>query len=292
MENPPRSEISTALHRTSDRISTRIGGVFAWRQHQRGGRADDFSGQDIQATCDDIVREFDPLQVILFGSYAYGTPTEDSDVDLLVVMDIPESETRRQTIEIRQRIPHRFSMDLLVRSPKEIAYRISYNDWFLREIMEKGEVLYGCDNVCKRSVKKKKSGMNPLTLEWIETAESNYASARHFHQEQKSMYDIICFQSQECISKYLKAWLQENDVRFTKTHDLEKLLDLIVPIIPDWRVWHTHFSVFSEDAIDFLYPGKYATAKDAEQAIHICTEVRQAVRSELKLPQNQPERQA
>ncbi|MDD9973311.1 MAG: nucleotidyltransferase domain-containing protein [Candidatus Poribacteria bacterium] len=48
--------------------------------------------QEIQATCDDIVREFAPLQVILFGSYAYGTPTEDSDVDLLVVMDIPKSE--------------------------------------------------------------------------------------------------------------------------------------------------------------------------------------------------------
>ncbi len=58
--------------------------------------------KDIQATCDDIVREFAPLQVILFGSHAYGTPTEDSDVDLLVVMDIPESETTRQAGEIRK----------------------------------------------------------------------------------------------------------------------------------------------------------------------------------------------
>ena len=98
--------------------------------------------EDIQATCDDIVREFSPLQVILFGSHAYGTPTEDSDVDLLVVMEVPESETRRQAVKIRQRIPHRFPMDLLVRSPEELAYRISYNDWFLREITEKGEVLY------------------------------------------------------------------------------------------------------------------------------------------------------
>ena len=48
--------------------------------------------EDIQATCDDIVQEFTPLQVILFGSYAYGTPTEGSDVDLLVVMDVPKSE--------------------------------------------------------------------------------------------------------------------------------------------------------------------------------------------------------
>ena len=84
--------------------------------------------EDIQATCDDIVREFAPLQVILFGSYAYGMPTEDSDVDLLVVMAVPESQTRHQAVEIRQRIPRRFPMDLLVRSPEELAYRISYND--------------------------------------------------------------------------------------------------------------------------------------------------------------------
>ena len=92
--------------------------------------------EDIQATCDDIVREFAPLQVILFGSYAYGTPTEDSDVDLLVVMDIPKSEFTNKAIEIRQRISYRFGMDLLVRSPAEIAYRVSYNDWCLREIAE------------------------------------------------------------------------------------------------------------------------------------------------------------
>ena len=98
--------------------------------------------KDIQATCDDIVREFSPLKVILFGSYAYGTPTEDSDVDLLVVMPIPESQTRRQAVEIRQRIPRRFRMDLVVRSPEEIARRVSLNDWFLREITQEGQVLY------------------------------------------------------------------------------------------------------------------------------------------------------
>ena len=94
--------------------------------------------QEIQATCDDIVREFAPLQVILFGSYAYGTPTEESDVDLLVVMDIPKSEFTRKAIEIRQRIPYRFGMDLLVRSPEVIAYRVSYNDWFSVRSLKKG----------------------------------------------------------------------------------------------------------------------------------------------------------
>ena len=250
------------------------------------------SRQDIQATCDDIVREFAPLQVILFGSYAYGTPTEDSDVDLLVVMDIPESETRRQTVEIRQRIPRRFPMDLLVRSPAEIAYRISYNDWFLREITEKGEVLYGGGIFFPKPLKREKCLMNPLTAEWIQKAEGDYTTVKLLQESPISSKDVICFHAQQCIEKYLKAWLQEASIPFSKTHDLETLLDLIVPTIPAWQAWYSDFSTISEHAVDPRYPGKFATDSEAEQAVEICIKVRQAIRSELKPPQNQPERQA
>lgn len=102
---------------------------------------------DINATCNDVVRLFSPLKVILFGSYASGTATDDSDVDLLVVMDVPESETRRKAVEIRRTIPRRFRMDLLVRSPDEIAYRLVNHDWFMQEIAERGLVLYESANV-------------------------------------------------------------------------------------------------------------------------------------------------
>ncbi len=246
--------------------------------------------EDIQATCDDIVREFSPLQVILFGSYAYGTPTEDSDVDLLVVMDIPESETRRQAVEILQRIPRRFSMDLLVRSPEEVAYRISHNDWFLREITEKGDVLYKSINFLPKLLKKEKCLMNPLTLEWAQKAERDYAAIALHHGAEDPDFDIICFHAQQCIEKYLKAWLQEANIPIIRSHDLLALLDLIIPTIPSWRAWQSDFLVIAPYAVEFRYPGKSATAENAQHAISICTEVRQAIRSELKLPQNPSER--
>ena len=110
---------------------------------------------EIQAACDAIVREFAPEQVILFGSHAYGTPTEHSDIDLLVVMPIPESEKHRKEREIRERIPHEFHIDVLVRSPEEINFRVAHNDWFLREILEKGNVLYGSEGFCQNTLKKK-----------------------------------------------------------------------------------------------------------------------------------------
>ena len=250
--------------------------------------------QEIQATCDDIVREFAPLQVILFGSYAYGTPTEDSDVDLLVVMDIPKSEFRNKTIEIQQHIPRRFSMDLLVRSPEEIAYRVSYNDWFLREITEKGELLHGYDaayNVKNLQfthyginlVKKEKGCMNPLTLEWIEKAENDYAAIQQLLLASNPLHDIICFHAQQCIEKYLKAWIQEANIHTPRTHNLQELLDLIVPMLPACSHWQPDFKIIMAYAVDPRYPGDSRTAEDTQHAMSICNAVRQAVRTQLKL---------
>ena len=247
--------------------------------------------EEIQATCDDIVREFAPLQVILFGSYAYGTPTEDSDVDLLVVMDIPKSEFLNKTIEIRQRISYRFGLDLLVRSPEEIAYRVSYNDWFLREVTEKGELLYGSlghynieNSLSTPSrVKKEKDCMNPLTLEWIQKAENDYAAVQQLLQAPNPLHDIICFHVQQCIEKYLKAWLQEANIPVQRTHNLEELLVLITPTLPAWSDWQPDFKIITAYAVDPRYPGDSATADNTQHAMNICEEVRQAVRTQLKL---------
>ncbi|MDE0686877.1 MAG: HEPN domain-containing protein [Candidatus Poribacteria bacterium] len=240
--------------------------------------------EDIQATCNDIVREFAPLQIVLFGSYAYGTPREYSDVDLLVVMPGSKSETRAREREIYGRIPHRFRMDLLVRSPEEIAYRLSYNDWFLREITEKGEVLYESANFLLKPPKKEQCAMNPLTVEWVENAEEDYIGMRQLQQGQHPLHNIVCFHAQQCVEKYLKAWLQEANIPFSRTHDLKELLALIVPSVPIWQVWKPDFSSLSKHAVVTRYPGASATVDDAESAVGICDEVRQAVREQLKLP--------
>lgn len=242
------------------------------------------SRKEIQATCDDIVREFKPLQVILYGSYAYGTPKEYSDVDLLVVMPVANSETRNQAVEIRQRIPQRFSMDLLVRSPEEISYRISHHDWFLREVTERGEVLYESDDFYLKPHKKENTKMNPLTLEWIERAEGDFTVAKENQQGNNPVNHVICFLAQQCVEKYLKAWLQENNIPILRTHNLEDLLGLILPSIPAWDRWKSDLSKLSEPAVDTRYPGDIKTANDDSLAMQTCEMIRQEVRAKLKLP--------
>ncbi len=88
-----------------------------------------------------IVDYFQPEKIILFGSHAYGHPTENSDVDLLVIMN-HQGSARWQAAKILQTIDYHFPLDLIVRSGKQLANRIQAGDYFLREIIEKGTVLY------------------------------------------------------------------------------------------------------------------------------------------------------
>ncbi len=96
---------------------------------------------EIIHTVDRIVAHFSPCQTILFGSHAYGTPTADSDVHLLVTM---ESSLRPvdQAVAIRTAVRFPFPVDLLVRTPAQIEERIALGDDFFREVLQRGIVLY------------------------------------------------------------------------------------------------------------------------------------------------------
>ena len=88
-----------------------------------------------------IVAEYKPRQIILFGSYADGKPGPDSDVDLLVIL--PEKDiTAGKAVEIRFKLHPNFPLDLLVRSAMTIRQRITMGDCFMEEILSKGKILY------------------------------------------------------------------------------------------------------------------------------------------------------
>ena len=95
----------------------------------------------IHSLAEQIFVLFHPQKIILFGSYAYGTPRPESDVDLLVVMDTQRSELEQAAVICRT-IPYRFGLDLVVYTPQHLAQRLDWGDSFLREIMQRGITLY------------------------------------------------------------------------------------------------------------------------------------------------------
>ena len=92
-----------------------------------------------------IVRAVSPQKIILFGSYAYGQPNEDSDVDLLVVMPF-EGSPQRQAFKLRTQIHAPRALDLLVRTPEYIAQQLAQDDFFMQEIAQAGKVIYEAGN--------------------------------------------------------------------------------------------------------------------------------------------------
>jgi len=98
--------------------------------------------ETLPAAVERIVQELQPEKIILFGSYAYGTPSPGSDVDLLVIMETEESSKERSWAVSRLLIPRPFPVDILVRTPQEIQRALAKGDFFIREIIAQGRVLY------------------------------------------------------------------------------------------------------------------------------------------------------
>ena len=97
--------------------------------------------QTIQDLCNRIVQDFQPERIILFGSYAYGNPTPDSDVDLLVVLAF-EGKNLYKSLEILNRANPTFPIDLLARRPDDTERRYREGDPLIREALDRGKVLY------------------------------------------------------------------------------------------------------------------------------------------------------
>ena len=103
------------------------------------------SPHDILGGARDIARMMKPDKIILFGSYANGNPTEDSDVDLLIVMR-HRGPGYRVATRIRLALAVQFPMDLLVRSEAELRKGQNQSDWFFVEVLERGIVLHDRTN--------------------------------------------------------------------------------------------------------------------------------------------------
>lgn len=98
----------------------------------------------IQQVVDSIVDKFKPEKIILFGSYAWGDPQENSDVDLLVIKDDPKKNIREMAIELEKILFDRtIPLDLIVYKPYQVKEMLDHNDQFISKILNQGQVLYG-----------------------------------------------------------------------------------------------------------------------------------------------------
>ena len=126
--------------------------------------------------------------------------------------------------------------------------------------------------------------MKAAAREWVEKAEADYTAAVLLRRSRKKgTRDIACFHLQQCLEKYLKARLVEASLGFPRTHDLEKLLDLVLPVEPQWGALRRSLTTITDYAVEVRYPGRGVTTAEARTAVRLTDRVRAALRQALGL---------
>ena len=126
--------------------------------------------------------------------------------------------------------------------------------------------------------------MTPAAREWVDKAEADCAAAVLLRRSRKKhSRDIVCFHLQQCVEKYLKARLVEAGISFPRTHDLEKLLDLALPVEPQWGVLRPIVVAITDYSVEVRYPGRSATAPETARLPRDAMRIRDLIRLSLGL---------
>ena len=121
--------------------------------------------------------------------------------------------------------------------------------------------------------------MKRATRDWLKKAEADYLAAVDLARRRKiPLPDQVCFHCQQCAEKYVKARLEEANVRIPKTHDLGELLKLALPFAPLWSALQPALRSLSQYAVAFRYPGDEATDAEVKSAMTNCKAIRKEVR--------------
>ena len=119
---------------------------------------------------------------------------------------------------------------------------------------------------------------------WIKKAEEDYTAALALLRRRKSpVPDVVCFLAQQCVEKYLKAFLTLYRVHFPRTHDLVELLNLAAPVHSTLALLKPFLSTLQPYAVAFRYPGEAATIAEARQAVQRASLIRAQLRQALGL---------
>jgi HEPN domain-containing protein len=117
--------------------------------------------------------------------------------------------------------------------------------------------------------------MSELVDEWILKADADYATAcREMSADKDANFDAVCFHSQQCIEKLMKALLIKNGVTPPKTHDLFQLNLLLSPVCKKWSCRAEDLRYLTRASVDFRYPGEFADKDEAAEAVEICSWLR------------------
>ncbi len=186
--------------------------------------------------------------------------------------------------------PVRISPQVHVFSPDEFEAALLRTGIFVTTIAREGIVLYEAEGITplEELLKRQKPwegvGMKPETQEWVTLAEGDWMAAQWQSQAPSPVPHVICFLAQQCAEKYLKAFLEEHNIPFPRTHDLVELLDLSGGLLPELDPLRSALEELSRHGVLPRYPGTTLTSQQVANALRTAEQVRAILRAKLGLP--------
>lgn len=217
----------------------------------------------IRLMTDRIVEQFDPLQVVLFGSFARGEERANSDVDLLVVL--PSVEDKHQSaIAIRQALADvAVAKDVLVTTPTEIKRRGNLIGTILQPALREGKVLFKRKGwVCEVGMSDEERRHDVEA--WLRYAGDDLRFAESAMRDPQTAPRYVCFLAQQSAEKALKAILVFEQVEFPRTHNVGDLAHLLPPAWEGLRGQLPALDTLSSWAVQARYPDALRDASEAE----------------------------
>ena len=132
--------------------------------------------------------------------------------------------------------------------------------------------------------------MKRTTAEWVRKAEADLVAARQLTAAKPRVNDPICFHCQQAIEKYLKALLQELRVPIPRIHDLDDILDLLIPRDSTLQRLRRGLNLLTQYAVEYRYPGMTANSRQANSAIRLAENVRKEIRIRLGIRERRRKR--
>ncbi len=206
----------------------------------------------IQQVVNALVAEYAPQQVILFGSYAYGVPDDDSDIDLLIVKETEDPFMKRVT-EARRASDGThpgIAVDFFVLTPDEMNSRLLKGDHFIEDIVENGRALYGEASWNKEAVLMT-GGESSYPMDWLTIAERDLRRVSILLASEDP--EGAGFHLQQALEKALKAFLIYSGWRLQRTHNLVSLLDSALAYDLDLE----EFRLLCKEVTEYYFAERY-----------------------------------
>ena len=223
-----------------------------------------------------IVQDFEPLQIILFGSHARGDADRYSDIDLLVVFAelTDKSETAVDISRALADVP--IAKDIIVSTPEELERSRTRIGSVLRYAQQEGKTVWQNLNAaarCDMRNKEEKSAMQTAdrladTTRWLRYAEEDLTAAETFLEHPRVPPRQVCWHAQQAAEKALKGLLIFLQIDFQRTHDLNVLRDLLPDNLP-LKTALPNLGDLNRWAVGARYPDvvQEATETDASRAV-------------------------